>query len=150
MPSISPITEKLNYSARKMIETVAKNEPSKTTHIRDFFRIANDNNMQGSAVVSYFTELNKAKYGKKSPIAEMMYGFSERIEKEIKAVPELKILFNNFSNEIMRKYPRTYDIRRSLAAQEAVIADKVQPKSRFKKFLVSFNKFLSVLSDTSQ
>lgn len=143
MPSISPITERLNYSARKMIETVAKNEPSKTTHIRDFFRTANDNHLQGPALVSYFTELNKAKYGKKSPIAEEMHNFIENLEDTIKSVPVLKKLFHNFAIELMKKYPRTYDIRRSLAFQGAVTSDKVEPKSFFKKLMTRIEQFIN-------
>ena len=135
MPSISPITDKLNYSARRMIESVAKNEPSKTTHIRDFFRTANDNNLQGPALISYFTEVNKAKYGKKSSIAEKMYGFTDLMEDTIKSVPELIKLCNKFANEFIEKYPNTYILRRALAHQSAVTSDRVEPKSFFKKLI---------------
>lgn len=72
------------------------------------------------------------------------------LEKEILEVPELKLQANKFVKALNKKYNKTLENRISLAAQGAVIADKVQPKSRFKKFLVSFNKFLRVLSDTSE
>ena len=149
MAIINPIMNQLNSSAKGMVDAIVKNSNTKRTFIKEFFATANVHDAQSQALIAFYTAKNNAFDTVRNDTVRLK-NLGSILEKEILEVPELKLQANKFVKALNKKYNKTLENRISLAAQGAVIADKVQPKSRFKKFLVSFNKFLSVLSDTSE
>ena len=61
MVQVNPITDRLNVYAKRMIDSTSQNEPVRKMYIQNFLRTANDNDAHGTAIISYFTALNKAK-----------------------------------------------------------------------------------------
>ena len=133
MPQVIPVN--FNVMAHDMIHSVAKNSPAKKTYIRNFYRAANESGVQGNALVSYFTELNKFKSKNNVNISKM-------IEDEIVETPELKKEAGKFLDILSTNYPKTLDDRISAASQGAVISGKVEPKSNFKKIMMFINKLI--------
>ena len=134
----------LNTHASNMIKSIVKDSPSKKTYIRNFFREAN-NNQQGNALISYYTEYNKLKAKDSSFTTDMYKRFRslpQLIEDEINGIPALEKEAFVFSNTLEKLYPTSLEKRISLASQGAVTADKVEPKSRFKKFMVVINQLI--------
>lgn len=131
MQPITPIN--FNTMAHDMIYSVVKNSPAKRTYIRNFYRAANDSQAPGNALISYYTELNKFKNN---------INIVNGIEKEIKKTPELRKEANKFLDTLSYLYPKSLDDRISIASQGAVVSDKVEPKSKFKKFMIFLNKLI--------
>lgn len=133
MPPITPVN--FNTMAYDMLHSVAKNSPARKTYIRNFYRAANESRDPGNAIISYFTELNRFKDTNKKNIVE-------KIEKEINETPELKKETDKFLDVLYALYPKTRATRVSIASQGAVAADRVEPKSNFKKFMMFINKLI--------
>ena len=145
MTSITPIKE-LNNHAYKMVSGIVHNNPDKTKAIKAFLKHANDNNIQGPAIVAYHTQYNAFRYDKinKLNLEDSLRARSipEIFEKEIENNPEVEKEINLFAQKLCELYPNSLGDRISLASQSAVTADKVEPKSWFKKLFVVLNRFL--------
>ena len=66
----------------------------------------------------------------------------QHIENEINNVPELYNQATKFKDSLEKKYPKTLDLRVSLASEGAVISDGIEPKSKIKKILAFLNQFM--------
>jgi len=126
----------LNTYAEGMISSVAKNSPGSKTYIKRFFSAANSTDRQGNALIAYYTELNK--FAKTSKFTDI----PAQIEKEIREIPELSKEADTFVRALGERYPETLEKRISIASQGAVTSDKVEPKSRLKKFFIRLNEFM--------
>lgn len=147
MTKINPITDSLNTYAKHMIDSIVKDKPAKRTYIRDFLRTANENDAQGTAIVSYFTAYNNAKtniHNLPFHESERLRNIKEILPEEINAVPELKKQEQKFLSAIEQKYPNSLNKRIDIAGAGAVVADAVKPKSRFAKFVAFLNQFMHV------
>ncbi len=136
----------MKIDAAPMIRSITTNSKDKAAEIGKFFKAANTGNLQGPAVISYFTELNKVSANKRSLTKEAADRFDrlpDLIDKEARKNPDLKYEIDKFLFSLKLLYPKTLQNRVSLASQGAVTADKVEPKSRFKKFMVFVNRLIS-------
>ncbi len=144
MPSISPINQ-LNTYAKKMLTSIVKESPDKTQAVKTFFKHANENNLQGPAIIAYHTNFNNLKdiaHKQNFEIYSRIKCLPELVEKEITDNPEVEKEGKLFFDKLVSLYPNSIENRVSLASQGAVTADKVEPKSRIKKFFVLINRML--------
>ncbi len=146
MATIRPI-DNLNNYAMRMVKSTIKDEPHKTTYIRNFLRTANDNNLQSPAVVSLYTairNIGKEIGSKDEFLNNRLKNVVSLISDETEKVSELKDEAMKFALELVRKYDspmregknNSLGKRLLLAKVGAVRSDRVEPKSWLKKILV--------------
>ena len=121
--------------ARKMIYNVLEQMPNAQQHVHNFLKHANDNNIQGAALVSYYTRFNKMPILAKNVIAET-------IDKACKNDEILHSESMKFVSALTKNYPKTLYDRISLASNGSVVDGEVKPKSVFKKILTVINRFM--------
>lgn len=126
----------LNEQAHGMIDSIARKSAGQRTYIHRFFKTANAENAQGRALVAYHTNLNKLRG------TDAFKQVPAVIEEEVKNVPEIKKEVDTFVRTLTENYPKSLDTRVSLASQDAVTINNVEPKSRTKKFMVTLNNFI--------
>lgn len=144
MTKINPV-DRLNVYAKQMINTTLLDAPAKKTYINNFLKTANDNHIEAPALIAYFTEYNKmqANMGNFSTNQKnRANNLLQHIENEINNVPELYNQATKFKDSLEKKYPKTLDLRVSLASEGAVISDGIEPKSKIKKILAFLNQFM--------
>lgn len=144
MTTISPI-KKLSIHTDTMVRSVINQSPNAKADIANFLKFTNENNLHGPALVSFHTTFNKFKANSASfsrEAKERTQSLPELIEKYIKNSPLLTKHSDEFLTKIEKLYPRSLGKRTSIASQGAVVADSVEPKSKFKKFFVWINQFL--------
>lgn len=144
MAKINPV-DRLNVYAKQMINTTILDTSAKKTYIKNFFRTANDNQMEGTALVAYFTQYNKIMANRSNLSAGQQVRANnvlEHIEKEINDVPELYKQATQFKDSLEKNYPKTLGYRTSLASEGAVTSDCVEPKSKTKKILAFLHQFM--------
>lgn len=135
----------LKIDAKPMVMSMTNNSKDKAAQLGNFLKAANSKGLHGPAIVSYFTEVNKVSRNKEmlSPkAADRFDKLPDLIDEEVCGNPELKKESEQFLANLKKLYPKTIEKRLSLASQGAVTADKVEPKSRFKKFMVFINQFM--------
>ena len=135
----------LKIDARPMVMSMTTNSKDKAVHLKNFLRTANANKLQGPAIISYFTEVNKLERNRKQLTKETLDRFEKLpnlIEQEACKDPELKQESSIFINSLQKMYPRTLDTRISLASEGAVVSDKVKPKSMISKFFTAINRVM--------
>ena len=121
--------------ANNMINSLFHNKSNANQDAYKFFKHANDNNIQGAALVSYYTKLNSMPELAKDTIIEKIYTISKNdknLDSEVK----------KFASKFTEQYPKTEYDRISLASNSEVIDGEVKPKSVFKKFLTILNRFM--------
>lgn len=123
--------------AKNMINSVLYNKTNATQDALKFFKHANDNNIQGMALVSYYTELNKMPLSAK-------YNFPETIQTINEKNKALNSETKKFISVLTKNYPKTLNDRISLASNGSVVDGGVKPKSVFKKILTVINRFMRV------
>lgn len=142
---ISPV-QQLNDYAKAMLVSVVNDSPAQKRNIGNFLQFANDTKLYGAAVVSYHTAYNmmtkKASHFTKEA-KERLYNADSIIEKHAKGSPLLKQKAELFEENINNMYPNSLADRVSLAATGSVQSEIVEPKSRFKKFLVWINRLVN-------
>ena len=144
MISINP-SQSLNTYAKGMVKSIVNNSPEKKVYINKFLKEANTTGTQGNAIVAYFTEYNNMLAKKQNFVpkaSERVKKLPELIEKEINDAPVLQKEAKKFIQALTESYPKTLEKRISLASQGAVVSDRVEPKSKFKKFMVLLNKLI--------
>ena len=135
----------IKIDAKLVVTSMTMNTKDKASHLYNFLKTANSNKLQGPAMVSYFTELNKVarKKGKLSKeAADRFEKLPDLIDKEVEKTPELAAESQKFLVGLKSAYPKTLDKRLSIASQGAVTSDRVEPKSRFKKLLIYMSQIL--------
>lgn len=144
MPSITPINQ-INMNAKNMVKSIVNESPDKTQAIKKFFQHANEAGLQGPAIVAYHTQWNILRNNThkfSDETAKKIKSIPQIIETELNTNPEVKKEGEVFLNKIEELYPNSLENRVSLASQGAVTADKVEPKSRVKKWFVYINRLL--------
>ncbi len=135
----------VKIDAKPMIMSMTKNSKDKAVHLENFFKAANTNGLQGPAIISYFTEVNRVNKNRKQFTEEALDRFDklpDLIDSEVNKNPELAKETRTFIHSLKQMYPKTLDKRISLASQGAVTSDRVEPKSRLKRFMVFLNQLL--------
>lgn len=135
----------VNFNTNQMVRGLVYNAENKPQLLGSFLKEANLRNLQGPALVSYFTEVNKITNNKKylsREISDRLEKLPEIIESEVKKSPKLQYEADKFSLTLQHFYPKTLNKRIALASEGAVVEGKVEPKSKFKKFMVWLNQFL--------
>ena len=130
------VNNSLDMYAKGMIKSIQTNSPAARTYIKRFFNTANTENAQGRALIAYHTNLNELRG------TDGFERIPKAIEKEVNEVPELGKEAHRFMRTLTQTYPKTLDTRVSLASLGAVVSDKVEPKSRMKKFMVFLNQLI--------
>ena len=128
-------------------KVVQGTDKSSVEAVKEYFHFVNENNLHGPALVAYQTELGKlTDYRRYFPhkIAKKIPYINELISNISKKSPEVKTEVDTFVAKLNKDYPKTLGDRISLSSQGAVSYNKVEPKSRFKKFMVLFNRFMQV------
>lgn len=138
-----PITE-LTSSARRMLYTNIYGSPKSKETIKEFYKMANDNDMQGQALIA----LQDAKRSLEKEISDKNFteGVLNTIEARINGDEALKTLNDDFFMALKAKYPKTLEDRVELTRHNRVVVSEVQPlkgiKNKFNKFIVSVKKMI--------
>jgi len=146
------ITDNLGTQLRsktgEMLSKVIYGSPKNGAEaVKDYYHFVNENNLHGPAVVAYYTRINELKdYGKyvSQEISERISKVDKLIEEFAKKNPEVQAETDTFVKRLNRDYPNTLEDRISLANQGAVLSNRVEPKSKFKKFMVFLNRFMQI------
>ncbi len=151
MATIRPI-DNLNNYAMHMVKSTIKDEPYKTTYIRNFLKTANDNKLQGPAVVSLYTairNMGKEIGSKDEFLNNRLKNVISLISDETQKISELKDQVMEFALGLVKNYDHpvregknnSLGKRLLLAKVGAVRSDRVEPKSWFKKMHVRLATF---------
>lgn len=141
--TISPKMQQLNLYADSMIKSVVNNSPDMKKNINKFLVYANNNNLQGPALVAYHTAMNNIFENKDSFSKEgkkRIVNFPEYYENVINRSSILKNNSEKFLNQINKNYPRSIESRVHLASKGAVTSNEIKPQSKLKKFMVILSK----------
>jgi len=136
--------QNLNSCANRMVSSVVHDTSAQRIYIRNFLREANLSGQQGNALVAYYTAFNKylARTDVTHSAAERIEALPAIISKIADKIPAIKEETRTFVKALQKNYPKTLANRISLASQGAVSADKIEPKSKFKKFMVFINRLV--------
>ncbi len=147
MPTVN-LMPQLDNKAHKMILSVIRNSSGQKENVAEFFRYANKNDVQGPALISYFTKYNSLRdsFGEINNNNMHRYSHIENfIDDIVNSRPDIKAEAEKFVNILNQKYPKHLKARISAANQGAVKSDTIVPKSIGKKFMVRMNLFLDKL-----
>lgn len=112
-----------NYWAARTIKELRDDVPQAGNAAREFLKLANKNDAQGVALVSFYSQLNSMNGVNVTQIIE-------RFNQKMRQNNALKKQFKLFKHALKeQKYKKTIDKRIVLASNGAVVADGVRPKS---------------------
>ena len=129
----------LDYAANTMFRSLIKGSSSADKKIGQFFNLANNSNLQGQALVSYYSQAREI--GKIFPGASHEV-LNNAVMTRIYSNEELQNSADVFVKELNKSYPKTLQDRIALASHGCVESGTVKPQSKFKKFLVSVSKMI--------
>ncbi len=161
MPSIPSV--RLSMRADSVVSALGKNNFNKAA--KAFFNLANESGLESCAIVSLESAVNKAakeattiKPGdkflakarkfmhrvtgeKKSNLFENILDGFEKVAKEDKT---FFADIEQFSQNILKKYPKTLSDRRLIAKEGLVRAETLHKPSLMEKFMASVNKITRI------
>ena len=123
----------LDYAANTMFRSLIKGSSSADKKIGQFFNLANNSNLQGQALVSYYSQARE--------IGKIFPGASHEVLNNA-VNEELQKSADVFVKELNKSYPKTLQDRIALVSHGCVESGTVKPQSKFKKFLVSVSKMI--------
>lgn len=163
MPKVNPVGM-LNTKAHNMIAGYITDSPDKHKYAQEFFGFANKYNIQGPAVVSYFTSLHNMELNHQltNNTTIKNVGDLRKYVRDLIAPKQEKTVVNNievinadeaeakaeareFVKTLNEMYPKNLRTRISLSDQSAVLADKIKKVSWKTKALVRINLLLDKL-----
>ena len=133
------IANGLNSRASRMVSSLYRKSSDAEKHIGEFLRYANDNNIQGPALVSFYSKVQGVS---KRIFPEPKLNIADVISDKVLKNKKLQDEADEFVSTLLENYPKTLRDRISLACQGCVDANEVKPQSKFRKFFVILNKMI--------
>lgn len=146
---LMPIDEYASKAINKLLNSTRKNA---TKSLTEFFEYANNHNIQGPAITSYYSELNFRKKHRKelSNVAKQrIFGISKIIKGISNKSEKLKEEQDKFVKALKVNYPKTLDKRIALLNKGEVVSGKVKKSSGFNKFVVKTSVLVKNLLNTN-
>lgn len=139
MSQLNIVTKELNSRASRMVSSLYRKSADAEQHIGSFLKYANENKVQGSALVSFYS---KSQGANRKIFPQPELNIADIISDKTLKHKQLHTEADIFVSTLLENYPRTLRDRISLASQGCVGADEVKPQSKLKKVFVILNKIL--------
>ncbi len=132
-----PLT--LYQKAGRVVRGAINNSPKAEESMVTFFKHANEKNIQGPALTAYYSAvLNANKEVGEDCFRTVTNSIENHATKNSKLKNELVI----FAKALNKNYKKTLKDRICLLTNGAIHEDKVEPKSKFRKFITVLSRLI--------
>lgn len=143
---ITPV-QQLNIYAKKAVNDVIQHKADAENSVNSLLKYANENQLQGPAVLSIFSRFNALRKNKNAyskDVAKRIENFPDLFEFEVQKNKSLKKEGDKFIDSLTKSYPKTLGLRTAIAYNGSVAFNQKAAKTPLtKKLKVLFDYLTS-------